>query len=156
VLVSYSDSDWAGDIDTRHSTSGLLALLNGGPVAWWSCKQNLVSTSTTEAEYIGLSSGAKEVIYIRQLLDSMGFTQETTSVLFGDNKGANFLCDNPKTALRTKHIEIKFHHIRTLVETKQIKIEYISIEKTLVFHKPRFHLNHLLRVVHFLCLNNTL
>jgi hypothetical protein len=129
-LQCYSDADWAGDLDTRKSTSGYIALLCGGPIAWHSCKQTLVSTSTCEAEYIGLSGAGKETQYLRNLLNTFGLDQTepgdvSVSELYGDNKGANFLADNPKTNNRTKHIEIKYHHIRCLTKRKIMKVIYV-------------------------------
>lgn len=53
-ILAYSDADWAGDVDTRHSTSGWICLLNGGPVSWSSRKQSVIATSTTEAELIAI------------------------------------------------------------------------------------------------------
>jgi hypothetical protein len=67
-LTGFSDSDWAGDLDTRKSTSGYIFLLYGGAISWKSAKQNIVATSSTEAEYIASSEAAKEALWIRRLL----------------------------------------------------------------------------------------
>ena len=96
-LTAYSDSDWAGDKDTRHSTTGYVIYFGSSPCCWYSGKQGLVTTSTTEAEYVAMSQTAKEVCYIRNLLNSIGFPQQST-VLYGDNQGALFLGNNPKTS----------------------------------------------------------
>jgi hypothetical protein len=61
-LTGFSDSDWAGDLDTRKSTSGYVFLLYGGAISWKSAKQNIVATSSTEAEYIASSEAAKEAL----------------------------------------------------------------------------------------------
>jgi len=55
-LIGYSDADWAGDMDDRHSTSGNVFLLAKGAVSWLSKKQAAVALSTTEAEYVALST----------------------------------------------------------------------------------------------------
>jgi hypothetical protein len=67
-LTGFSDSDWAGDLDTYKSTSGYVFLLYGGAISWKSAKQNIVATSSTEAEYIASSEAAKEALWIRRLL----------------------------------------------------------------------------------------
>ena len=54
-LIGFSDADWAGDQDDRHSTTGNLFLMAGGPVSWLSKKQAIVALSTSEAEYVALS-----------------------------------------------------------------------------------------------------
>ena len=55
-LEVYVDANWAGDLDNRHSTSGLIVMFCGAIVSWLSQKQSIVATSTTEAEYIALST----------------------------------------------------------------------------------------------------
>lgn len=127
-LHAYSDSDWAGDQDTRHSTTGYVVYFGSSPCCWYSGKQGLVTTSTTEAEHVAMSQTAKEVCYIRNLLESIGFSQKST-VLYGDNQGALFLGDNPKTASRTKHIAIKYHHIRELTEMNTLKLKYVETKR---------------------------
>lgn len=66
-ITGFTDSDWAGDKDTRKSTSGYIFLLYGGAVSWKSTKQSVVATSSTEAEYIACSDAAKEALWIRRL-----------------------------------------------------------------------------------------
>jgi len=66
--VCYTDSDWAGDKESRKSTGGYLFTLAGGPVSWKTKRQNVVALSSTEAEYIALSEATKEAVWIRRLL----------------------------------------------------------------------------------------
>jgi len=66
-ITGFTDSDWAGDIDTRKSTSGYVFMLYGGAVSWKSSRQSVVATSSTEAEYIACSDAAKEALWIRRL-----------------------------------------------------------------------------------------
>ena len=51
-LVGYSDSDMAGDVDDRKSTSGMIYVLSSGTICWKSSKQELVALFSCEAEYI--------------------------------------------------------------------------------------------------------
>jgi len=66
-ITGFTDSDWAGDVDSRKSTSGYVFLLYGGAISWKSTKQSVVATSSTEAEYIACSEAAKEALWIRRL-----------------------------------------------------------------------------------------
>lgn len=61
-LVAYSDADYVACLDTRKSTSGVMITINNGPVIWFSRKQGVIATSTTEAEYIAAHDAAKEVV----------------------------------------------------------------------------------------------
>ncbi|KMQ87251.1 rna-dependent dna polymerase [Lasius niger] len=70
-LVAYSDADWANCVNTRRSTSGVV-LLNGGPVTWFSRKQGVVATSTTDAEYVAAHDAGKEIVWARRLLKKIG------------------------------------------------------------------------------------
>ena len=71
--LGYSDSDWAGDLDDRKSTSGFMLMLCGAGISWRSKKQTSVALSTTEAEYIALSGAVQEAVWMRQ------FTSELNS-----------------------------------------------------------------------------
>lgn len=95
TLVAFSDSDWAGDINTRKSTTGWICLLNGGPVAWLSRKQSSIALSATEAEFIALCSVTKEVTWIKRLLSEIHCVQKLPTTVYCDNQAAINLVKNP-------------------------------------------------------------
>ena len=67
-LTAYCDSDWGGCQDTRRSTTGIIIKRNKAPVYWTSKRQSLVTLSSTEAEYVAISSCGKEISWLRNLL----------------------------------------------------------------------------------------
>ena len=67
-LYGFTDLDWAGDKETRKSTSGFLFTFYGGAISWKSSKQPIIATSTTEAEYIACTEAAKEAIWLRRIM----------------------------------------------------------------------------------------
>ena len=67
-MLAYSDSDWAGDCETRASVAGFILYLMGVPISWRSKGMKMVAQSSTEAEYIALSEAAKEVKFVYQVL----------------------------------------------------------------------------------------
>src|ERR1700709_1060237 len=69
-LEAYIDTDWASQ-PHRHSMSGYVVLLHGSPIAWSAQKQSLIALSTAEAEYIALTSIAREVLHLQSLLDKL-------------------------------------------------------------------------------------
>ena len=89
-VKSYMDVSYLTDSDDSRSQSGYVFVMNGGAVSWKSSKQDTVSASTTEAEYIAASKAAKEAISIRNLLMDLGVVQGTSNSLdvYCDNNAA--------------------------------------------------------------------
>ena len=124
-LVGYSDSDWAGCVDSRKSTSGYVFRVGNSTVSWSSKKQPVTALSSTEAEYIALCAAAQETVWLRNLLADIGIKQSEATTVYGDNQGAICLSKNPKNHPRTKHIDVKYHYTRELVESNIIKVDYV-------------------------------
>lgn len=127
-LTAYCDSDWAGDPETRRSTSGFLVMFGRGPVSWNTRQQKTVALSSTEAEYMSAVEVVKEIKWMKQLLTDIGQRQlaSTTTCIFCDNQGAICLSKSPNFHGRTKHIDVKHHFIRQEQEDGVISIDYIS------------------------------
>ena len=129
-LIGYSDADWAGDLDDRHSTTGNLFLMTGGPISWLSKKQAVVALSTSEAEYVALSSAIQEVVWLRKLLISdIQVTSRDPTLLMEDNQGAISIAKNPVAHSRTKHIDIRYHYIREAIQEAIVNISYCPTEQ---------------------------
>ena len=106
-LVGYSDSDMAGDVDDRKSTSGILYFLDGNPVAWQSQKQRVVALSSCEAEYIAGAAAACQGVWLRRLLQDVVGAGVTSPQLKMDNQSAIALSKNSILHDRSKHIDTK-------------------------------------------------
>ena len=130
-LEGWVDADWGGCLDTRKSTTGYVFTINGSIVAWSSRRQQTVASSTLHAEYIALSEAAKEAAWLRSMLGELGFAQKEATVIHCDNQGAMFLAKNPTTHARTKHIDIRHHVIRQMLEDKVISLLYTKTEDQL-------------------------
>lgn len=138
LLSTYSDADYAGDLETRRSTTGFWLILNEGPVAWTSRRQHCTTLSTTEAEYVAVCEATKETVWMRNLLQNIGLEQSAPTVLFCDNQSAIRLVRNPEFHKRTKHIDVQFHFIREKQEDGTIDVQYIPTDQQLadIFTKP--------------------
>ncbi|KFD65016.1 LOW QUALITY PROTEIN: hypothetical protein M514_22733 [Trichuris suis] len=123
-LKAYCDSDWAGDVDSRRSTSGYVLTLCNGPVVWSTGGQKAVAQSTVEAEYVAIAEVTKEIKWIRQLLLDLGREQTNATCVFSDNQGAICLTSNPQLHRRTKHIDVRYHFIRAEKEDRVIAVQY--------------------------------
>lgn len=130
-LSVYSDSDFAGDIDTRRSTTGYVSVLSNGPVTWSSHRQQCVTRSTTEAEYVAASDAAVEIIWLRTFLQELGINMNEPTQLLVDNQSALRLIKNSEHHKRTKHIDIKYHFIREKVGDGLISVCYIRSDDQL-------------------------
>lgn len=121
-LVGYSDSDLAGDVDDRKSTSGAVFYLGSSLVAWISQKQKVVALSSCEAEYIAATTAACQAIWLARLLGDLKNQEPKKLMLLVDNKSAISLCKNPVHHDRSKHIDTRYHFIRECVESEKIDV----------------------------------
>ena len=123
VLINlYADASYGGE--NSRSQSGSLAILFGAPVMWSSRRQDVVSMSITEAEYIACSEAAKDSQWITQFLKELGMNPRP--VLYTDNEAALKLTKTQTFHRRTRHIEHRYHYIRELVDQKTIQITGIK------------------------------
>ncbi|UYV83114.1 hypothetical protein LAZ67_22002254 [Cordylochernes scorpioides] len=125
-LTGYSDSDYARDLDSRKSTTGYIFMLNHGAFSWSSQKQSTVALSTTESEYIAACAATKEMVWLRRLLKDIGIKMDRPTVLNIDKQAAIKLVQNPEFQKRTKHIDVRYHYIRTKQEDGELITRYVS------------------------------
>ena len=118
--VSYSDADWAGNIDNRRSTSGYCFKLsdNSGVISWSSRLQRCVSTSIAEAEHNAVVETVKEGIHLQGILSDLGIICNRPLEVFVDNQACIALSKLSMNHGKTKHFAIKLHFLRELVEQK--------------------------------------
>ena len=125
VLSGFVDSDWAADVNDRKSQTGYVFFLNGAPISWTSSKQTTPALSTAEAEYMALAAATQEALYLRQLLECLGYPQSQATVIGEVNQGCIALAESTAFSKRTRHIDIRYHFIRQHIEDGAIRIEYV-------------------------------
>lgn len=122
TLSVYSDADYNGCPDTGRSTSGTLALLNGSTVSWKSHLQKPVSQSTAESEYYATGLASRDIVWLRALLNELGFHQTQATPLMCDSRSAVHIVHNPVFHDKTKHIKAKYHYIRQVVQEGEVQM----------------------------------
>lgn len=122
-LYGYCDADYAGDIDTRRSTTGYVFTLNGGAISWQSKRQPTVAASTTEAEYMAAAAAVKEGLWLRKLLNDFSIHVQPVNIL-ADNQSAIKILRNPISSLRSKHIDVIHHFARERVMRNEVAFTY--------------------------------
>ncbi|XP_072073935.1 uncharacterized mitochondrial protein AtMg00810-like [Arachis hypogaea] len=137
-LMDNCDSDYAGDIDDRKSTTGFVFFLGNNAISWCSKKQPIVTLSTCEAEYVAATACACHAIWLKILLKELHFEQAESTKIMMDNKSAIALAKNPLFHDRSKHIETKYHFIRQCIENMHVEVQYVkSLDQVAdIFTKP--------------------
>nr|GEX52177.1 retrovirus-related Pol polyprotein from transposon TNT 1-94 [Tanacetum cinerariifolium] len=122
-LQGFTDSDWAGSMEDRKSTSGNCFILGTGAISWSSKKQSTVALSLIEAEYVASCASACQAVWLRGILSDLGKQQSRATSIKCDNQSAVMLSRNPVLHGRTKHIDIKHHYIRELIANEEIQLD---------------------------------
>jgi hypothetical protein len=137
-LLGYADADWAGSAVDRKSTFGCCSTLGSTMVSWCSRKQSSVALSTTEAKYPALSVAVREAMWLRKLLTDLFNHDVDSTIIHYDNQSCVKLSKNPMFCDKSKHVEIKYHYIRDMVQKKAIHVQYLPTHEQIadIFTKP--------------------
>ena len=124
-IVACVDTDWAGCQDTRRSTVGYIVYLDGSPIAWKSKLMTTLALSSCEAEFMGLSLVAREVMWLCRFLTEIGIEYNIPKI-YCDSQSAIYWAEDPVQHQRNKHVELKYYYIRDLVSAELVEIWKIS------------------------------
>ena len=126
-IASFCDTDWAGNVN-RKSTNGDSFYLGNDLISWHNKKLNSISFFIVEAEYIVAGSCSTRLLWMKQMLEDFGIVLDCLT-LYCDNTN---ISNNPLQHSRTKHIDIRHHFVRELVEKKIVAVEYVETERQFV------------------------
>jgi hypothetical protein len=124
-IHAYVDSDWGSDRTHRHSVTGLVVMLAGGVIAYKSKYQATIALSSTEAEFTAASEAGKTILYLRSILQELGFSQYLPTVMFEDNTGALHMANAQQPTCRTRHMDTKYLALQDWVEHDQVELAQI-------------------------------
>ncbi|XP_070016936.1 secreted RxLR effector protein 161-like [Nicotiana sylvestris] len=136
-VIGYCDSDFAGDLDKRRSTTGYVFSFVKAPISWKSTLQSTVVLSTTEAEYMAITEVVKEAIWLQGLLKELGVEQKSI-IIFCDSQSAIQLAKNQVYHARTKHIDVRYHFVREIIEEGGVTEKEIHTTENLADMRQRW------------------
>ena len=122
VLEGFTDADIAGDIDNKRSTSRYLITFVGGVVSWHYKLHKCVALFITKAEYITTTEAMKEMLWLKSFLQEMNLEHDEY-VVYCDGQSALDLSKSTMYHSRTKHIDVRYHWLRDIVEENATKLE---------------------------------
>ena len=131
VIQAFSDANYASDKITRRSVTGYVIFLCGNLVMWRSNMQKCVTLSSTESEYVALSMCVQDILFLKQLLESLHLNVSTPIKIYVDNTGSIDLANSWSSTGRSKHIDIRHHFIRDLVDQKTIELSFVPSDDNL-------------------------
>jgi hypothetical protein len=140
-IVAFFDAAFAVHLD-RKSHSGIYFCMGdfGIPIYWRSLKQKLVTTSSTEAELVAIYDGLDTLLWIRKVLEFLGYPQGTTTV-YQDNTSTITMVymGRGSSGSNTKHIDIRYFFVKQFVDDDMITVEHLSRDNMLAdfFASPR-------------------
>lgn len=132
-LKAFSDSDYAGDVESGKSTSGTLILHGNNLIYWKSALQPRVSLSSFEAEYYALTNTAKDVLYNLQFLQEIPLPTLLPITINVDNQSAITVAESPpdKFNAKSKHINTKFHFIKDEIKNGTLHLNHVPTNENL-------------------------
>lgn len=128
-MEGYADSDWAGDLQSRKSTSGYIFKFGSGIISWGCKKQQNVTLSSTEAEYVALSEGCQELEYLLKIFQDFKISIDDVE-MYEDNQSCLKLLDD-KINHRTRHIDVKYHYVKELKQKGKVHFTYCQTNEML-------------------------
>jgi hypothetical protein len=127
----YADASYAEDRDDRKSTTGVIALVNGTAISWYSRKQPVTASSSTDAEIVATHTATQETRWLRKLIRELKGESGATKLYEDNTATIQILSDDCKATSNTKHMQVRFFVAREAIQNGEIQIEYVSTERQL-------------------------
>lgn len=124
-LECFVDADWAGNEGDRKSNSGFIIKYGGGLISWGTRKQSCVALSSTEAEFVALSEGCQELIWLKKLLADLQEERKDPTIVWEDNQSAIRMVQSDRIEKRSKHIDTRHAFTKDLRQKGVIDIRYL-------------------------------
>lgn len=154
-ICAYTDADWANNLYDRKSYTGFVIKMGGNVVNWEARKQRCISLSSTESEYLAIGDVCKDICFVRNFLSEI-IDKNIEAVVYNDNQSAQkLLLIKEYSHKRTKHIDLRYHFVKDLIQQGLINVKYLPTEQMVadVLTKPLSKIKHE-NCISELCLKN--
>jgi hypothetical protein len=130
--ITYMDANLGGDRHTRKSTSGMVIMMNGGPIDWNSRLQKLCAQSSAEAEIYAVTDGVKQALHIRLLCEESGIrAPDIPMTVWEDNQACIQMGHMLKGSNNAKHFELRLRFLNEHVWSRNIEFSKIDTKDQL-------------------------
>ena len=120
MTITYEDANLYHDLTNGRAVTGILHLLNGTPVDWFSKRQDTVETATYGAEFVAARIATEQIIDLRTTLRYLGVSIQGPSYMFGDNQSVIISSTLPHSCLSKQHNALSYHRVREAVVARII------------------------------------
>ena len=124
-LIAYSDASWHKSDELGYDMFGYCVYMYGGLISFAAKRLKVIALSSAEAEYAAASYTGKEVMFIRNVCDSLGIKLNGPTILAVDNEAAIKIADNRGVTARNKHFQDAVHYIRHLIDFNYAKLAFV-------------------------------
>jgi len=125
-ITAYFDSDFANCRETRRSVTGFIIFIDGNVASWCTRRQNCVTTSTTEAEFVALATCLKEVMWTESLVSEIiGHKLTRVPILLGDNEATLKCAEKGIAETKLRHVGTSYHFVSEKKRKKEIELRYV-------------------------------
>ena len=125
--VAFTDAN----LGTNRSQTGYVIYMANAPVVAVSQAQKCVVLSSCEAELVALSAGACDVMWLRNLLNELGFTVQAPTPVYCDNTAAKTVAENPVMSKQLRHVARRHFFVQDVVAAGHITVPYVASDANL-------------------------
>ena len=128
--IGYSDSDYAGCVDSRKSTFAYMLMLARGAISWKSGKQSVIATSTMKDEFVACFEAIVHALWLRNFIFGLDIVYSIVRPLRinCDNFAVDFFSKNDKYSKGAKHMDLKYLIVKEEVQKHKVSIEHIWLD----------------------------
>ena len=124
-MVFFVDADHAGDPEGHCSVTGFVVMMNGGPISWESKQQKVTALSSAEAEYYAASAIGCEIVFLRCMIEEMGFKQSGPTPVREDNMACMYMAKSSAMYHKSKSINVLVYRLREFVAEGILELYYV-------------------------------